>query len=54
MNRLDARFSELKSRGEGALVAFVTAGDPYPAPVGGSDSAAHVEAGIGRFDGALA
>ena len=30
MNRLDARFSELKSRGEGALVAFVTAGDPYP------------------------
>ena len=30
MNRLDARFAELKSRGEGALVAFVTAGDPYP------------------------
>ena len=30
MNRLDARFAELKSRGEGALVAFVTAGDPFP------------------------
>lgn len=30
MNRLDARFAELKSRGERALVAFVTAGDPYP------------------------
>ena len=30
MNRLDAHFAELKSRGEGALVAFVTAGDPYP------------------------
>jgi tryptophan synthase alpha chain len=30
MNRLDARFAELKSRGEGALVAFITAGDPFP------------------------
>lgn len=30
MNRLDARFAELKSRGEKALVVFVTAGDPWP------------------------
>ena len=30
MNRLDARFADLKLRGEKALVAFVTAGDPLP------------------------
>lgn len=30
MNRLDERFAELKARGERALVAFVTAGDPFP------------------------
>ena len=30
MNRLDARFADLKTRHEKALVAFVTAGDPLP------------------------
>jgi tryptophan synthase alpha chain len=28
MNRLDAKFTELKKRGESALIPFVTAGDP--------------------------
>ena len=28
MNRIDARFAELKRRGEAALIPFVTAGDP--------------------------
>ncbi|HEY1269178.1 MAG TPA: tryptophan synthase subunit alpha [Candidatus Binatia bacterium] len=28
MNRIDAKFSELKSRGEAGLIPFVTAGDP--------------------------
>lgn len=30
MNRLNARFSGLATRGEKALVTFVTAGDPFP------------------------
>ncbi len=30
MNRIDQTFSELKKRGESALVGFVTAGDPDP------------------------
>ncbi|HEX5323901.1 MAG TPA: tryptophan synthase subunit alpha [Capsulimonadaceae bacterium] len=30
INRLDAKFAALKSQGQGALVAFVTAGDPFP------------------------
>ena len=30
MSRLDTRFAQLKAAGEKALVAFVTAGDPYP------------------------
>ena len=28
MSRIDAKFEELRNRGEGALIAFVTAGDP--------------------------
>jgi tryptophan synthase alpha chain len=28
-NRLDAKFAALKSKGQGALVTFVTAGDPF-------------------------
>jgi tryptophan synthase alpha chain len=28
MNRIDARFSELRRRGEAALIPFITAGDP--------------------------
>jgi tryptophan synthase alpha chain len=30
LSRIAARFAELKERGEGALIAFVTAGDPKP------------------------
>lgn len=30
MSRLNAKFKELRSKGEGALIAFVTAGDPKP------------------------
>src|SRR5579884_4118146 len=36
-NRIDARFAALKERGEGALVAFVTAGDPFPTVQGTTD-----------------
>src|ERR1041384_119608 len=28
MNRIDAKFAELKNRGEAALIPFITAGDP--------------------------
>ncbi len=31
MSRIHAKFRELKDKGEGALIAFVTAGDPRPA-----------------------
>lgn len=31
MNRITAKFKELRRRDEGALIAFVTAGDPKPA-----------------------
>lgn len=30
MSRLSTKFEELRSKGEGALIAFVTAGDPKP------------------------
>ncbi len=30
MSRIGAKFEELESKGEGALIAFVTAGDPRP------------------------
>jgi tryptophan synthase alpha chain len=30
VNRIDARFAELKSAGRKGLIPFVTAGDPYP------------------------
>ncbi len=30
MSRIGSRFKELRKRGEGALIAFVTAGDPRP------------------------
>lgn len=36
-NRLDAKFAALKDAGEGALVLFVTAGDPFPTVEGTAD-----------------
>ena len=36
-NRLDAKLSALKSSKEGALVTFVTAGDPFPTVQGTAD-----------------
>ena len=36
-NRLDTKFASLKERKEGALVAFVTAGDPFPTVEGTAD-----------------
>src|ERR1700753_1990122 len=30
-NRIDRKFRELKARGQKAFVAYITAGDPYPA-----------------------
>jgi len=30
MNRIEKKFEELKDRGEGALISFITAGDPRP------------------------
>lgn len=35
INRLDSKFASLKAAGKGALVTFVTAGDPFPT-VGGT------------------